>query len=267
MSNSKSIPLFSAGQLERLAQALGKTDGGLTGTEIGHTLQMARIPDIDPQNTKWKRLYNALVQCQNRSQKGVCVLNFIHHALEPARYVGKRGLFERRREEINNVLAFKGLQFSPEGKFVRVKEARTLTEAERRANQLRSKLKEREVHQDVLKFCKAELLEDNYFHAVLEATKSIASKLKARTELDLDGADLVDAALGGSAPRLQINSFQSASERSEQKGFLNLVKGLFGTFRNPTAHEPRIEWQMPEEDALDLLSVASYVHRRLDKAF
>jgi uncharacterized protein (TIGR02391 family) len=266
MPKSESVPPFTGGQLERLAQALGRTDGGLTGSEIGHTLRQARIPDVDPTNTKWKRLYNAFVDCQNRSQRGDCVLNFIHHALQPARYVGAQALFESRREEINNVLAFNGLQFSEAGKFVRVREARTLTEAQRRANELRKKLKERDVHADVLEFCRAELLEDNYFHAVLEATKSIAAKLRTRSGLNSDCADLVDAALGGSAPRLQINAFQTASERSEQRGFVNLVKGVFGTFRNPTAHEARIEWQMPEEDALDLLALASYVHRRLDKA-
>ena len=267
MANSKSVPPFTSGQLERLAQALGETYGGLTGSEIEHNLRKAGIPDIDSANTKWKRLYNAFVERQNRSQKGDCVLNFIHHALEPARYVGEKELFERRREEVNNVLAFTGLQFSATGKFVRVKKARTLGEAERRANQLRDKLKERDVHTDVLNFCRAELLEDNYFHAVLEAMKSIDAKIKSRTGLDLDGADLYDATFGGSAPRLQINPLQNKSQRSEQSGFLNLLKGLYGTFRNPTAHEARIEWQMAEQDALDLLVVASYVHRRLDKAF
>lgn len=266
MTNRKSVPPFTGGQLERLAQALGETHGGLTGSEIGHALRQARIADVDPNNTKWKRLYNALVERQNRSRRGDCILNFIHHALEPARYVGAEDTFESRREEVNNVLAFNGLQFSAEGKFVRVQQARTLTEAQRRANELRTKLRERDVHADVLEFCKAELLEDNYFHAVLEATKSIASKLRKQSGLDLDGAALVDATLSGSAPRLQINPLQTASERSEQTGFVHLVKGLFGTFRNPTAHEPRIAWQMLEEDALDLLVTASYVHRRLDKA-
>ena len=36
---------------------------------------------------------------------------------------------------------------------------------------------------------------------------------------------------------LAINSLQSDSERSEQKGFANLVRGTIGMFRNPTAHE------------------------------
>jgi hypothetical protein len=38
-------------------------------------------------------------------------------------------------------------------------------------------LQERQVHGDVLLFCRAELLQDNYFHAVFEATKSVAGRL------------------------------------------------------------------------------------------
>ena len=266
MKNQGKEPPFTQGQLERLAKALGHRDRGLTGSEIAHNLRKARIPDDYPENTKWKRLYNALVSKQNMTQTGVCVVNFIHHALEPALYVGRREVFEQLREEVNNVLAFRGLRFTAQGKFERIAKASTLGEAEQRANKLREKLKEREVHPDVLSFCRAELLEDNYFHAVLEAVKSIDRKLGDRTRLDLDGAELYDAALAGSAPRLQINALQTKSQRSEQSGFLNLLKGLYGTFRNPTAHEARVEWQMSEEDALDLLSIASYAHRRVDKA-
>lgn len=258
-------PPFSQGQLERLAQALGHTKSGLNGTEITHNLKKARIPDVDPNSTKWKRLYNAFAQQQSRTGTGICVVNFIHHALEPARYVGNAEVFEQRREEVNNVLAFRGLQFTAEGKFARVARAQNLTEAERRANRLREKLKARDVHPDVLRFCKAELLEDNYFHAVLEAMKSIDAKIKSLTAVDEDGAALYDAALGGSAPLLRINSLANKSQRSEQSGFLNLLKGLYGTFRNPVAHEARIGWQMPEEDALDFFVIAGYVHRRLER--
>lgn len=263
MKTSDEAP-FTQGQLERLARALGETSTGLTGSEIAHNLRKARIPDVDPSNTKWKRLYNAFVSRQNETETGNCVVNFIHHALEPARFVGNEEGFEKQREEVNNVLAFRGLQFTAQGKFARVPRARTLGEAERRANQLREKLKARDVHPDVLRFCKAELLKDNYFHAVLEAMKSIDAKIKTLTSLDSDGAALYDAALGGATPALQINSLENKSQRSEQSGFLNLLKGLYGTFRNPVAHEPRIEWQMPEQDALDLLVTAGYVHRRLD---
>lgn len=116
----------------------------------------------------------------------------------------------------------------------------------------------RGVHADVLRFCRAELVADNYFHAVLEATKSIADKLRAKSGLAEDGAKVVDAVLCGPMPRVKINinALATDSQRSEQSGFANLVKGTFGMFRNPTAHEARILWAMSKEDAEDLLSLA-----------
>jgi uncharacterized protein (TIGR02391 family) len=76
----------------------------------------------------------------------------------------------------------------------------------------------------------------------------------------------VDAALCGPKPRVTINALLTDSQCSEQSGFANLVKGTFGMFRNPTAHEARILWAMSKEDAEDLLSLASLIHRRIDAA-
>jgi uncharacterized protein (TIGR02391 family) len=118
----------------------------------------------------------------------------------------------------------------------------------------------------VLKFCREELLQDNYFHAVFEATKSIADKIREKAGLVIDGAELVDKAFSVGKPLLAINTLQTETEQSEQKGFANLLKGVFGTFRNVAAHAPKIKWPIDEQDALDLLTMVSYVHRRLDRA-
>jgi uncharacterized protein (TIGR02391 family) len=81
-----------------------------------------------------------------------------------------------------------------------------------------------------------------------------------------DGGLLVDKSLAGDIPMLAINSLITDSERSEQRGFANLVKGIFGMFRNPTAHAARVHWTMEKKDAEDLLSVVSLIHRRIDAA-
>lgn len=47
---------------------------------------------------------------------------------------------------------------------------------------------------------------------------------------------------------------------------MNLMKGMYGTFRTPMGHDPRITWHIDERDALDLLTLASMLHRRLDAA-
>nr|WP_283950676.1 TIGR02391 family protein [Pseudomonas extremaustralis] len=77
----------------------------------------------------------------------------------------------------------------------------TLPEAQRRARELRADLESRGVHPDVLRFCRSELLADNYFHAVQEAVKSVAAKMRDRTGLTDDGGPLVDRVLSGSLNR------------------------------------------------------------------
>ena len=170
------------------------------------------------------------------------------------------------REMLNRALTFAGLSVDATGMLEFVEQARTLSEAERRAQELRTDLATRGVHPDVLRLCRSELLADNYFHAVLEAVKSVADKLRTRTGLTDDGNTLIDRALSGDLPMLAINPLRTESERTEQRGFANLVCGTFGMFRNTTAHEARIHWTMTKSDAEDLLLLVSLIHRRLDGA-
>lgn len=259
-----SSKLFSATELEAIARALGHTGDGLTGSEIATVLMQCRIDDLAAAETKWRRVYCALAERQNRDQKRNATLAFIRVAMKPARHLHNQERYEALRTHLNRALAFSGLAVQEDGELVSAAQARTLPEAERRAQDLRSSLEARGVHPDVLQFCRAELLADNYFHTVLEATKSVAEKLRSKTGLKDDGGALIDRALAGDLPMIAINSLSSESERSEQKGFANLVKGTFGMFRNTTAHAPRISWQMSRTDAADLLSIVSLIHRRID---
>ncbi len=258
---------FGSGDLEALCKVIADTDTGLTGSEIAHTLAQIDIVDTDPTMTKWKRLYNALAEDQNKRKYGNNVLLFIAKSLQPTRYINNRAHYESILRSINNILAFHGLEFKDDGKFHTIKPVSTLTEAEKRAQNLKTSVSDRNLHEDLLRFCRAELLQDNCFHAVLEATKSVASKVRSMTGLNSDGAQLIDDAFGGSNPILKINAFKTDTEKSEQRGFTNLAKGLFGTFRNPTAHAPKIEWNLEERDALDLFTLASYVLRRIDNSY
>ena len=46
----------------------------------------------------------------------------------------------------------------------------------------------------------------------------------------------------------------------------NLLVGVFGAIRNPTAHAPKVIWTMPEQDAIDVFALLSFIHRKLDNA-
>ena len=258
--------LFEQSTLEAIAGALGDTDEGLTGSEIGHLLATCRIEDPTPGMTKRHRIYNALAASQNDRGDRKAVLAFMRHAMKPERHLRSPERFEPMRRNLNRALSFASLAMDATGELGPAERARTLSDAQRRANELRTDLASRGVHQDVLEFCRVELVADDYFHAVLEAAKSIAAKLREKTGLDDDGSVLVERALGGTLPMLAINNLRSLSEHGEQRGFVNLVKGVFGMFRNPTAHEARVHWRMSKADAADLLSLASLIHRRLDSA-
>lgn len=260
------IPCFSASSLEAACKVMAETTTGLTGPEIGQILADMGLRDPDPTSTKWKRLFNALASAQNKHQVGNHLIMFANRAMAPVRYISNPELFTVRRDNLNVVLSFSGLVVREDGKVARTTPEATLTGARARAGRLRQVLEARGTHAEVLKYSRAELLQDNYFHAVLEAIKGIADRIQTMSGVAGDGADLVTQALSTKAPVLALNTLKSETEISEQKGITNIIVGLFGAIRNPTAHAPKISWAMQEQDAIDILALVSFVHRKLDGA-
>jgi uncharacterized protein (TIGR02391 family) len=258
------IPTFPDDQVEQIARTLAEARTHAQYTEMFQRLGFD-APDAHV-GPKWLRIREAFKARQARDGVGNNVGAFIEAVMAPVNFIGASESHTTLRVSLNTILAFSGLAVTEAGKLSAVAAARTLGEAEARASELRAKLQARSVHSDVLAFCRPELLDGNHFHAVLEGTKSVAAKIRLRSGLQEDGAALVQRAFGGQQPYLAINRLANETERSEQTGFVNLVVGLFGTFRNPTAHAPRVEWAISEQDALDLLTLVSYVHRRLDVA-
>jgi len=260
------LPCFDSAQVEAVCKVLGDTSHGLTGTELGHILREIGAEDPSASLTKWMRLYNAFAKTQNKHGVGNHVILFINKAMAPARYATTPDLFDWRRDNLNVALSFAGYAVREDGKVIRTTAETTVNGARARAGQLRNLLEARGTHPEILKYCRAELLEENYFHAVLEAVKGVAERLRAMSGLGSDGADLVSQAFSTKAPIIALNSLTTETELSEQKGIANLLIGVFGAIRNPTAHAPKIAWAMPEQDAIDVLGILSYVHRKLDNS-
>lgn len=259
------IAPFNSQDLEAACHVLADTERGLSGTQIGSLLQNIRVPDVDPTNTKWKRLFNALASMQNQHGAGNHLVLFINSAMNPVSYARDRTAFIWRRDELNVVLAFSGFYVREDGKVAHADKATTLDVARARVGRFKAALEARSVHEEVLNYCRAELLSDNYFHAVFEATKGIAERIRSLSGLNGDGADLVTKAFLGQNPVLALGPLTSESQKSEQKGFANLLIGLFGAVRNPLAHAPKVNWPMSEQDALDIFTMASLLHRKLDR--
>jgi len=254
------VESFPTGHVERLAKVLGECG---SGDDISRALVDRGLMDNSRETTKWKRLHWVLMQSQRQHHCANQILDFISSFLAPARFLGRNEKFEERREELNTVLAFSGLEYGSDGKFHHCQRAQTISEAEHRLQTIQAKLRGRRIHPEVLKYCRTELMQDNYFHAVFEATKGLAQRIRDLSSVDADGAALVDRAFSIDRPILAINTLRTETERSEHKGFAALLKGCFAAVRNPLAHEPKILWE-GEDDAADYLSLVSLLHRRLD---
>lgn len=254
------VPILPDAQCEALARHLGECG---SGTDINRAFQTCGLRDTSGESTKWKRLYSVFLSIQSKDRSANQIIAFIQTYLAPARFVGRSDEFESFRQGLNACLAFAGLEYGSDGQFRERQVARTLNEAEARVRTIQFKFRDRRMHPEVLKYCRAELMQDNYFHAVFEATKGLAERIREMSGVELDGAALVDMVFSIDRPLLAFNSLRTETERSEHKGFAALLRGCFAAVRNPLAHEPKILWD-GEDDAADYLSMVSLLHRKLD---
>jgi uncharacterized protein (TIGR02391 family) len=120
-------------------------------------------------------------------------------------------------------------------------------------------------HQQIHLHCRQLYRQENYFHAVFEAAKAYNKYVQSKSQSEKDGVDLMMNvfSLNGS---LKLNSGESKTEQNIQDGVKFLSAGLMQAMRNPTAHEPAIEWPINKQDCLDMLSFISYLFKQIDKA-
>jgi uncharacterized protein (TIGR02391 family) len=264
---------FSPQIVEQVAKVLCDTEGGLTNGQIDRAFSALGLREVNKatgryQKTKWRRVHETLLGHQQASKSNEVVVRFIEFCLHPGQFVDSPATFSRIQGELNERLSFEGIHLNDQGKVVPGKRANTLSEAAQIADSLVAELRHRNVHPKVLAFSDRELLQKDLFHGVHEATKSIFERLRQATTETTDGAELIDAlfGLGNGFPVIAINNCDTDSEKSEHKGFANLIRGAAGIWRNTTAHDPRAVSDVTRLEILDALATLSYIHRRLDTA-
>jgi uncharacterized protein (TIGR02391 family) len=124
---------------------------------------------------------------------------------------------------------------------------------------------QRGFHEQVYLHCKKLYSQKNYFHAVFEAAKVYNKLVQEKSQSGKDGIQLMmDVwALNGT---LKLTAGITETDKNIQEGIKFLSAGLMQALRNPTAHEPAVDWPISKEDCLDMLSFISYLFRQLDKS-
>ena len=258
------FPRLTSNQIEQIARILGDTDNGFKGYEIENHLAQCRMEDPNPGLTKWKRLYNAFSVNANGSGSTNIIFHYIQHCMEPAQGLNNPERYDWMRLELNRVLMLVGIEIRDDGHFYSVSQAQSLGEVQRRTKELRNKLTGYGAHPEVLKCCRDELLAQDFFHAVQEATKSLCDRVRTMSGLSSDGAELFQKAFSIKDPFIAYNSLRTSSEQNQQNGLKEMLCGIIHMVRNVTAHELRIRWDVNEKDAIDILNQVSYLHKLLD---
>ena len=134
-----------------------------------------------------------------------------------------------------------GVEIDSRGNFVEVKKAETISEVQHRTRELKKRLMNYNAHPYVIKCCREELLEENYFHAVLEASKSLLDHIREISAFRRTEPNWL-IWLWVVKNQLSPESLRTQSEQNQQNGLREMINGVVHMVRNVTAHELKIRW-------------------------
>ena len=197
------------------------------------------------------------------------IFQYIEKVVSPVQFTSKekRDKYCALIEDLNKVLLFIGCSINKSGKIYKVEVAKTLDEVDERVNHLKKELQNRKIHFEVMKYCGADYLRNDYFDAINEAVKSTFDRVRKITGLTTDGCELLNLAFSKNTPYIYFNKLQTSSDWNEHNGLKEMMQALYHLVRNPLSHTPKINWHIQEEKALDILTTVSLVHKYLDECY
>lgn len=259
---------FDQEKVEAICSVIADTSDGLSGKELKHMLDKCCVKyqsEVMPNKRTW--LFNSLADEFNINHSILVFKNMIEITLNPASYTSfdKRKQYKFLKDGINRVLLFEGYQVNDNGKIVKTKIANNLDDIDSRINSRESEFLKKEFHNQVVRYAKNDFCDEHYFEAVFESAKGLSNKIREMTGLNIDGRRLFDKAFSTANPCLVMNKLSTDTEKNEHNGVHMFISSIFLMFRNPQAHELKLEWAVDREKALDALALISYAFKCLEK--
>jgi len=258
----KKIESFSLSALEKIAKIIAER---YTGSEITELFRKAGFPHIRHDgSTKWRFVYAVLEEPRKQPYGPYNVAKVIEKLCDPQEYFGQAEYHKGIVGEANEILAFYGLEVNLETGKITVKPSISTTLRSQRSN-AEEIFDPRNFHPDVRKHVRPLFVEGKHFHAVFECCKTFDRYIRKKSGINKHGTELMGAALSLKGP-LKINTQRTETEQNEQEGVMHLCMGLMRAIRNPEAHEPELDWSITQDDALNILSLISFLWKKIDIA-
>lgn len=120
------------------------------------------------------------------------------------------------------------------------------------------------LHPRIISSSYPQFRQEHYRDAVFNAFVAVFDLLRERTNLDLDGSKLAEKALSLDNPILILSNLTTESGKNDQKGFIQILQGVYTGIRNPKAHS--LASDLDRKKALQYLIFASLLARRIEEA-
>ncbi|WP_414838450.1 TIGR02391 family protein [Carnobacterium sp. TMP28] len=255
--------------IDHVCRVLGELT---SGSKITNMFSILNFFDSDivkcgrPVTTKWKRLSEAIIRECKKDKSAKPFFKTVEFIMKPINFVNSQESWNDNCKEINSKLIFYGYELTNRGKIIVTDSVETVAEAQVRLNSFQDKLRMYEIHPNIMLFCREEFFQNNYFHAILEASKSVLQRVRDLSELELDGTKLIHQSLSSKNPVILIkgNMLSNDTDRSLYNGLKNLLETIVSLYRNPNAHTPKLFDITLETDAITAFSMMSLAHRILD---
>jgi len=112
------------------------------------------------------------------------------------------------------------------------------------------------VSEDIYSVIKNKYDNQLYSDAILDSIKYLTNIIREKSKIGGDGAGLITQAFGGQSPKIKINKMATTSEIDEQKGYEQILRGIYCGIRNPRSHE---QYQDVKEVADSIIIFINYL--------
>lgn len=215
-------------------------------------------------STKWRRINESILKSDNKLNT---LFKMIEYQMKPMNYIYNSDLWNNLKSSINSNLMFIGYELNDSGKVTYKAKVQSFSEAQKRMKSFKTKLEMYDIHNNVLKYCTEDYLNENYFYAIFEASKGVLDRVRKLSETTDDGNKLINKSFNNKNPLILIknNFIRTQSEISEYYGLASLLKTIVYLYRNPKAHISKLFNPSSEADAITAFNLMSLAHKNLDK--
>lgn len=120
------------------------------------------------------------------------------------------------------------------------------------------------LHQRVVVSSYAHFKTGHFRESVLNSVVTIFDLIRERTGLDKDGSELVTETFSLQRPILVVSTLDTESGRNDQKGFIQMLLGIYQGVRNPKAHT--LNMNPSQNVAAQYLVFSSLLCRRVEES-